>query len=98
MSSSITLTATDNAPAGTCPTAEWCTSHRELPDCPGIFLHVSDLDVTPSGTVSGLKTYSWATGEPMADRAWIVLFEPLAGTPTMPEPWRMEWLREIVAA
>jgi hypothetical protein len=95
MSSSTTATATATQ---ACSTADWCTSHAEVPDCPGIFVHLSDFDVSSRGTVTALKVYTWSDGTPMTGHASLLVFTPLPGAPTTPEAWRLEWLRSIAAA
>jgi hypothetical protein len=96
MALSRTLTATSNtAPDGEalCPTASWCVSHRETNQ--NVWLHLSGLDAGPSGTLTGIKVYSWGDGEPIGG-ATIVMFTPLGAAEDL-EEWQVDWLHAVFA-
>jgi hypothetical protein len=96
MTLSRTLTATSNtAPDGEalCPTARWCVSHRETNQ--NVWLHLSSLDAGPSGTLTGIKAYSWGDGEPVGG-ATIEIFTPLDRSRQL-EEWQVEWLHAVFA-
>jgi hypothetical protein len=94
MSLSTPLTPAANPAATHCSTASWCVSHRETH--PNVVLHLSSLDVSAGGTVTGIKAYSWGDGEPIGG-ATVSIFSPLDRTREL-EDWQHEWMQDVFAA
>lgn len=92
MSSSTIATATATH---TCQTASWCASHEQTGS--GFLVHLSAFEAGRTGVVTGIKAYSYADGEPVGG-ATVLMFEPLPGTPSTTEAWRLELLRSLAAA